>query len=347
MITPMSRVLALAAVLSLVSCATPPAQSGGGGEVVAHVGDKAITMQQVEDRWRSDDAGEHAEISFKMFEGRRKALEGIVGGMLFAEAAKGKGLSPEAYEEAEISRRVTEVTQEEVASFYAANIRDMQGQPLPKMAPLIARFLTEQKRETARREVLAELRKSGPSVQVLLEAPRYAVPVAETDPQLGNPKAPVTIVEFSDFQCPYCQRAAPTLRQLHEKYGDKVRVVWKDFPLTRIHPEAHKAAEAAHCAGDQGKYWAFHDRLFANQQALDIDALRKYARETSLDASRFDACLDSAKFIGRVREGLEVGAKLGVSSTPTIFINGRVLPGAYAYEDMAAVVDAELERLNR
>ena len=347
MITFMSRALTLAAVLSLLSCASAPGQGGGGAEVVARVGDKAITMTEVEDRWRTDDAAEHAEASFKMFEGRRKALEAIVAGMLFAEAAKGKGLSAEAYEEAEISRRVTEVTEPEVASFYAANIREMQGRPLPEVAPLIARFLTEQKRETARREVLAELRKAGASVQVLLEAPRYAVPVESTDPQLGNATAPITVVEFSDFQCPYCQRAAPTLRQLQEKYGDKVRVVWKDFPLTRIHPEAHKAAEAAHCAGDQGKYWAYHDRLFANQQALQVEALKRYARDASLDPARFDACLDSSKFAERVRDSLAIGTKLGVSSTPTIFINGRVMPGAYAYEDMVAVVDAELERLKR
>jgi len=231
-----------------------------------------------------------------------------------------------------------------VRSFYAANAREMQGRSFESAAPLITRFLTEQKREDARRALVAELRKRGTTVRVSLEPPRYNVAVAPADPSYGNAKAAITIVEFSDFQCPYCLRAMPTLRRIQQTYGDRVRVVWKDFPLTRIHPQATKAAEAAHCAEEQDKFWPYHDRLFANQDKLMVDDLKKHAQDLSLDAARFNACLDSEKYASRVKEGLDAGTKLGVSSTPTLFVNGRVLPGAYPYEEIAAVIDEELQR---
>ena len=344
MIALMLRVLALIAALVVVSCSSAPRESGDAA-VVAQLGDKAITMREVEERWRATAPSEFAEATFKLYEGRRKALDEIVASTLFAEAAKTSGLSPDAYVEAELAKRVPEVTDDEVASFYQTNISEMEGRPLTDVAPLITRFLSEQKRETARQALIAELRKSGPPLRVSLQAPRYPVEVADSDPVLGKPNAAVTIVEFSDFQCPYCLRASPTLRRLQEKYGDKVRVVWKDFPLTRIHPQAFKASEAAHCAGEQGKFWPYHDRLFANQGALQVDALKRYAQELSLEMGSFNSCLDSSKFAERVRRGLADGERLGVSSTPTMFINGRVLPGAYSYEDMAAIVDEELQKV--
>jgi protein-disulfide isomerase len=154
----------------------------------------------------------------------------------------------------------------------------------------------------------------------------------------------VTLVEFSDFQCPFCQRVAPTLKQVKEKYGDKVRVVWKDFPLTQIHPQAFKAGEAAHCAADQGKFWEYHDRLFANQQALQPNDLKKHATDLGLDATAFASCLDTSKYGERVRDGVAEGSRLGVNSTPTIYINGRVLSGAQPFETFVSVIDEELAK---
>jgi protein-disulfide isomerase len=179
---------------------------------------------------------------------------------------------------------------------------------------------------------------------VLIDAPRRDVAIENTDPSLGRSSAPVTLIEFSDFQCPFCQRVAPTLKKLRETYGDKVRIVWKDFPLTQIHPQAFKAGEAAHCAGDQGKYWEYHDRLFANQQQLQPDELKKHAADLGLDAMAFNACLDSSKYGERVRDGVAQGQRLGVNSTPTIYINGRVLSGAQPYETFVSVIDEELSR---
>ena len=120
--------------------------------------------------------------------------------------------------------------------------------------------------------------------------------------------------------------------------------MWKDFPLTSIHPEAFKASEAAHCAGDQGKYWEYHDRLFTNQRALQVDALKKHAADLGLDAAAFEACLDSGKHADRVRAGLQAGTQVGVGSTPSVFINGRLVTGAQPYEAFKAIIDDELER---
>ncbi len=123
-----------------------------------------------------------------------------------------------------------------------------------------------------------------------------------------------------------------------------MKFVWKDFPLTSIHPEAFKASEAAHCAGDQAKYWEYHDKLFANQRALQVDSLKKYAAEIGMNAASFGTCLDSGKHAGRVREGLQAAHQLGLQSTPSVFINGRLIMGAQPFEAFQAVIDDELRR---
>ena len=342
----MKNVLGLAGALTLLACSTVPAQqSAPGGDVAARVGDREISTRELDERWRGQDPSEHAEAMQKVFEGRRAALDALVAEMLIAEAAKAKGMSAEAYEKAEIDRRSKPVTEADVVSFYQANTSQMQGRTVDVMAPVIRQFLQTQMRTSARQELVAELRKTGPAVRVLLDPPRRQVEIEPADPSIGSPSAPVTLVEFSDFQCPYCQRVAPTLKQVRATYGDKVRVVWKDFPLTQIDPQAFKAGEAAHCAADQGKYWEYHDRLFANQQTLQVDDLRAHAATLGLDPSKFDACLDSSKYGDRVRSGVAQGNRLGVNSTPTIYVNGRLVAGAQPYEVIAAVIDEELSRV--
>jgi protein-disulfide isomerase len=179
---------------------------------------------------------------------------------------------------------------------------------------------------------------------MLFDAPRHAIEVTADDPSIGPASAPVTLIEFSDFQCPFCQRVAPTLKQVKQKYGDKVRVVWKDFPLTQIHAQAFKAGEAAHCAAEQGKFWEYHDRLFANQQLLQPNDLKQHAADLGLDAKAFNSCLDTSKFGERVRDGVAEGSRLGVNSTPMIYINGRALSGAQPFDVFAGVIDEELSK---
>jgi protein-disulfide isomerase len=347
MMTAMRKVLAFAAAVTLLACSPSRAQQAGGSEVAARIGDRVVTIKELEERWAASNPAEHAEATQKLYEGRRAALEQILAEMLIGQAAKAKGMTPDAYEEAELTKRVKPITDADVVAFYQANSSQMQGRSLDQVAPAINRYLSDQQRATARQELLTELRKTAPPVSVMFDAPRTNVDVAATDPALGAATAPVTIVEFSDFQCPFCQRASPTLKRLRETYGDKVRVVWKDFPLTQIHPQAFKAAEAGHCAAEQGKFWEFHDRMFSNQQALQPDALKKYAADMGLDAAKFNACMDASKYAERVRDGVAAGTRLGVNSTPTLYVNGRMLQGAQPYETFAAIVDEELQRSSR
>jgi protein-disulfide isomerase len=339
----MKKALFFAVAATLLACSSAPAQQAGS-DVAARVGDRAITVKELDDRWRAADPAGHSEATQKLYEGRRNALDEMVAEMLIAEAAKGKGMSPEAYVEAEIGSRAKPVTDADVVAFYQSNASQMQGRPLDAMAPLINRYLGEQQRVAARQSLVTELRKGGAPLSVIIDAPRHEVTLAATDPAIGSASAPVTLVEFSDFQCPFCQLVAPTLKRVQKTYGDKVRIVWKDFPLTQIHPEAFKAGEAAHCAGEQGKFWEYHDRLFANQQALQPDSLKKHAADAGLDTAAFNACLDTSKYGDRVREGVAQGSRLGVNSTPTIYVNGRMLSGAQPYEIIAGVIDEELSR---
>jgi len=338
----MQKLLSMTLVVMLVACTSARAQQGN--EPAARVGDRVITMQELEDHWQSSNPSQHTEALQALYNGRRAALDDIVATMLIEQAAKAKGLSAEAFETAEIAKRSKPVTDADVAAFYQANQSQMQGRSLDQVAPVINRFLQDQQRAAARQSLVDELRKAGPRVQVLLDAPRTNIDIAATDPVIGNPKAPVTIVEFSDFQCPFCRRAAPILKEVREKYGDKVRVVWKDFPLTQIHPQAFHAAEAGRCAAEQGKFWEYHDQLFGNQEALQPDDLKKYAAAAGMDATKFGECLDSSKYAERVRDGVAAGTRLGVNSTPTLYVNGRLVEGAQPYEVFAGIIDEELAR---
>ncbi len=174
----------------------------------------------------------------------------------------------------------------------------------------------------------------------------YTVKVAADAPARGRANAPVTIVEFSDFQCPFCQRAGPTLAKIEEVYKDKVRIVWKHLPLENIHKFAMGAALASEAARNQGKFWEYHDKLFANQSKLDLNDLKQYARELGLDMARFEKDLVNLEFKKRVTDDMAESKTLGITGTPGFFVNGRLLKGAKPFEDFAQVIDSELSKLN-
>jgi protein-disulfide isomerase len=192
----------------------------------------------------------------------------------------------------------------------------------------------------AEAELVRELRKQA-SVEILLEPPRLDVEVGDA-PRKGPANAPVTIVEFSDFQCPYCKRVQPTLEKILSKYGDQVSLVFKDLPL-RTHREAVPAARAARCARDQGKFWEYHDGLFKASQ-LNKESYQDIAQSLGLDKSVFQACLDSEKYNEQVQADMIQAMTLGAGSTPSFFINGASLRGAQPFEAFAKLIDAELAR---
>jgi protein-disulfide isomerase len=163
------------------------------------------------------------------------------------------------------------------------------------------------------------------------------------NPAVGPKDAPITIIEFSDYQCPYClQWNTQVYRRLLQAYPDKIRFVYRDFPLYSLHPEAEAAAEAANCAGEQGRYYDYHDKLFSEEFALGADAYIQYARELGLDEAKFQDCLSSHRTKDEVTADYQYAANLGVRSTPTFFINGVAVIGAQPYEVFQQVIDQEL-----
>jgi len=163
-------------------------------------------------------------------------------------------------------------------------------------------------------------------------------------PARGPATAPVTIVEFSDFECPFCARLFPTLQIVEKIYLDRVRIVYRQFPLRRIHPLAQKAAEASLCAGEQGRFWEMHDSLFGDQEHLTVDALKARAVALKLDTAAFNACLDSGKEAAAIDKDIEEGAKAGVTGTPAMFVNGRLLVGAQPFAAIQAIIEDELKK---
>ncbi len=328
------------------SAQTPPAFMGtpDADEVVAEVGGRKITLAEVDAKWQEFDAAERARVTQLVYQNRRNMLDLIIGDVLIEEAARGAGLSVEAYTERELTRRARAVSDADIQSFYDENKERTQGRSLQELRGPIADFLQSQRRQQARAMLVDELSAASGKVRVTLDPPRTTVDIGETDPSRGADNAAVTIVEFSDYQCPFCARVTPTMARIMETYGGKVRRVFKDFPLQN-HPEAPKAAEAARCAGDQGKYWEMHNKLFSNQGALQIPDLKQAAAGLGLNQAEFEQCLDSGKWTAAVQADLAQGEKLGVNSTPTVYVNGRPLIGAQPFEQFKLVIDEELARV--
>ena len=177
------------------------------------------------------------------------------------------------------------------------------------------------------------------------QEPRFEVDISDSAVR-GGKNAKVTIVEFSDFECPYCQKANETLYMLDSIYGDKIKIVYKHFPLSSIHPQAQKAGEASACAQEQGmeKFWIFHDKLFDNYRSLSVGRMKDFAKELGLDAEKFNECLTSGKMANKVARDLQQGLELGVESTPAFFINGRFVRGALPLDNFREIIDQELAR---
>ena len=326
---------------SAASQAIPPQASPD--EVVADVNGRKVTLKEVDAKWEEFDAAERAKVTQLLYQNRRNMLEQLVGDILIEQAATAAKMSADAYLKQETAKRAAPVTEAELAKFFEENKDRAQGRTLQELRGPMKAFMENDRAMQARAQIVDELQRKGGSVKIMLDPPRYAIAVAPDDPVRGNPAAAVTIVEFSEYQCPFCARVNPTLDRIRQTYGDKVRIVFKDFPLPN-HPQAPKAAEAAHCAAEHGKYWEMHDVMFANQRALEVPALKQYAAGLGLDMAKFTRCLDSGQYQSKVVAGAAQGDKLGVNSTPTLYINGRPVIGAQPFEVFKAAIDEELRR---
>ena len=164
--------------------------------------------------------------------------------------------------------------------------------------------------------------------------------IAKSDHVRGDFNAPITLVEFSDFECPFCERHYPTMKQILSNYQGKVRLVYKHYPLS-FHPNAQKAAESSECADEQGKFWEYHDKIFANQpNGLSADKFKQWAVELKLNAKKFNDCLDVGKYAAKVQADFQEGSQKGVNGTPATFVNGQLVSGAVPYESFKQIIDS-------
>jgi len=305
--------------------------------VLARVGDTEITEAEVEELV----APQLVKVRNDRFEALEQGLNNAVADRLIELEAAARGITSDELVEAEVTAKSTEVTDADIDAFYAQR----QGQinaPKEQVAEQIRQYLTQQQGGTLFQELVAGL-EAKYGVERYLLPPRIDV-ASDGFPSKGPKNAPVTIVEFSDFECPYCSRVLPSLRQVVDNYGDSVRLVFRQFPLNSIHPRAQKAAEASLCAADQDKFWEMHDAMFEEQKSLAIDQLKEKAARLGLDSEVFNSCLDDDKYADQVAADIKAGAAAGVSGTPAMFINGRFLNGAVPYEALAEIVDEELNR---
>jgi protein-disulfide isomerase len=309
----------------------------GPKEPVAMVGGRPIYEEDMLPQLES----KLQQLRNQEYELKKQVLDGLINQRLVeAEAAK-RGLSPLVLLKQEVDSKIGDPTDEEVRALYTAQ-KDRINLPFEQVQSQIRDAIKDSKVNDARKAYFASLREKT-EVAVLLKPPRTAM---SYDPARvrGNAAAPITIVEFSDFQCPFCLRAHSTVQSLLAKYGGRVKLAYRDFPLREIHPHAQRAAEASRCAGEQGKFWEYHDLLFANPGKLEEAGLKEDARTLALDTAQFESCLDSGKFRTAIEEDLQAGIKAGVSGTPGFFINGIFLNGAQPAAEFEKIIDAELPR---
>lgn len=316
----------------LVTQVTPAATPADRARVLATIKGEQITSGDVEDSLLPL----IFDVQQQVYKLRKDELELSINDALLVQEAQKRQITTTALLDAEVKPKP--VTDQQMQTFYEQNKERVSGD-FAQTKDAIRQYLEQIEVRQAERTFVEKLRAAA-TIQTFLIAPESPIfKISTTDqPSLGKADAPVTIVAFTDYQCPSCAAMHPELERLVKEYGDKVRLVTRDFPLSQ-HAEAFKAAEAAEAARDQGKYWEYIQILLRNQSALSVDKLKGYASELALDRTRFDSALDSGKFAESVQRDIEDGMKLGINGTPAIFINGRRV-SAKGYDELKAIVDA-------
>ena len=334
------------AMLVLLTGAASLAHAQDDGSIVARIGDIEVALADLDAAWDTDDAADRIRLLMQLHDTRRRVLDSVIGEHLIEREALARGVTREELLAAELPARTLPVADDEIQLIYERNKDRFEGQSLEDMQPVIRTAIEQQRPTQALNQFMKDLQVAADDVVILLDPPRQRIETLAEDPSRGPVDAPVVIVEFSDFQCPFCQRANDTLEELFEQYGGQLRLVFKDFPLPR-HTFAFKAAEAGNCAHEQGKFWEFHDRLFASRDTLDVTSLKTHASELGLDPDAFVTCLDEGRYADRVDRDLSIGRDYGASSTPTLFINGRPVFGAAPFEMFDDIIREELATAGR
>ena len=339
------RELFIAALLAAVSLSTAQSNS----KTIATVNGENITERQMlqaasadlskleTNRPQPQTAFDKARLEILW-----KALSSIIDDKLITAQARQYNMTRERLLETEVESNVATPSPEEVEAFYEANKAQI-AIPKAQALPQVRQYMIDSSRKQYRDMLLNNARRSF-KVTTFLDPLRTDV-VTAGYPAHGPTKAPVVIVEFADFECPFCGGLHPTLKLVERNYADKVRFVYRQFPLTNTHPYAQKAAEASLCANEQQRFWEFHDSLFGDQSRLDVASLKQRAQALGLNTSAFNTCLDSGKQADAIQKDKEDARKSGVSSTPTLFINGRLLAGNRPYADIREIIEDELKRV--
>ncbi len=328
----------------------PAGAHAAGSQSAASVAGSQIPMALVEERLRADDANLRARhaaqvrrLDVQLSKARTALLERTVDALvderLLELEATATGSTPQA-----LLAKLPQPTvgDDEVRDFYVANATRLQ-RPLADVESEIRTLLATRAAEPERRRYLDELRRKH-GVRLSYEVTRYDVDAASPGHVRGPPGAPVTIVEFADFQCPYCAGLVPTLSRIVAEYPDRVRHVFRHNPLRSIHPQAYGAAVAAVCAAEQQKFWPMYEAMMADQDELGPDGLVAIAGTLGLDGERFARCMDGATARAAVDRDLAAVGSLPIEGTPAVFVNGRVFLGALNYESLRRVVEEELGR---
>lgn len=329
-----------------IAFAGEPAQDDGA---VARVQEKVITGAEIDEL--ADASLQDLELERIQFEAnlkkrrheiRRQALNELIARELISREAEALGVAEDDLIETEIRSQVASPTDEEIERFYESRRAQLQQQgSLEQLTPQIRNYLQQQHTRTRFDEFIGELKEKY-GVTVDMAPLRFAIS-AEGFPSKGPAEAPVTIVEFSDFECPYCAQLVGTLERVRADFPESVRLVFRQFPLNNIHRNAQKAAEASLCAADQGKFWDMHDLLFQNQSQLEKNHLLEYAERAEMNVEEFHACLDADEHAPRVIEDIKAGVAAGVGGTPALFVNGRPLSGAVTFDEIVLLVREELQ----
>jgi predicted DsbA family dithiol-disulfide isomerase len=335
------RVVIFGAILGAALTISAAAQGGGqsASGALASVNSKPISSAEVE----KSIAADLAKLEAQIYELKKNRLETLIDEQLLAQEAGKRGITTAALLEAEVNTKSSAVTDEEVAVYYGANQAKLQ-KDLSAWRDQIRKFLNAQKATERRAAFLKELRAQH-KVEVFLKAPPvFRAEITTKGAYAKGPAdAPIQLIEFSDFHCPFCKRVEPTIAQLLKKYEGKIRFVYKDFPLDSLHPQARAAAEAARCAGEQGKFWEFHGKVYGGASDASPATMQAYAKDVGLDAAAFETCRSTRKFQSQVQADVAEGTKFGVTGTPAFFINGRFLSGAQPLEAFVKIIDEELQ----
>lgn len=312
-------------------------------EVLATIGDEKITLTNLRERIGED----LDKLDANYRKSRSSAIENALNRMvrervIDAEAKKqGKSVADLILAEAGGSFEPTDV---EINAWYQQNQGRLQGRTVDQLRQQIADLLRKQNQQRAEQALEGRLNKER---RVALMFEPYRLTFDNTgSPMLGKQGAKVSVVEFSDFQCPFCRQFAGNMRQLGKEYGDRVEIVYRQYPIPSIHPFAFKAAEASLCAHEQGKFWDLHDLMFSDQEHIAVKDLKEKAKRLGMDEGKFNRCVETGKYTDQVQRDMAAGSKAGVTGTPAVFVNGIEVPGgAVAYPVVAAAIERELTRV--